>query len=374
MPLNVLHVITGLEVGGAELQLRLLLQHSRHRAEVVTLYNPGTVAEMIEADGGTVRDLGMRRNTEVSAVLRLRNVIRDGGYDVVHTHLYRSCVYGRLAARLAGTPVVVATEHSIGETHIERRRMSRSVRALYLASDACADATIAVSAAVRDRLARWGVPARKIVVIPNGLAADELYFDPAVRDRTRQRFGIPPDAYVLGTMGRLDPTKRVDLTLQATAPLLGERCRLLIVGQGDDRDRLAELAGRLGVSDHVIFAGYQPDGTAMLSALDLFVSSSAQEAFGLSVLEALIHGIPALYTACPALDDIHTDRARAVAGEVTALREEIGKEVVTGHRPREPVAAVVERYGIESVAARIDDMYERLLFRRRPALDGTERR
>ncbi|MQA86501.1 MAG: glycosyltransferase [Streptosporangiales bacterium] len=359
--MRVLHVITGLEVGGAELQLRLLLQHTRHEAGVVTLYNPGTVAEMIEADGTPVRDLGMRRNTEVSAVLRLRDIIRAGRYDVVHTHLYRACVYGRIAARLARTPAVVATEHSIGETHIERRRMSPGVRALYLATDLCSDATIAVSDTVRDRLEKWGVPARKIVVIPNGLDFDGLAFDPAARDRTRRQFGILPDAYVLGTMGRLDSAKRIDLTLEAAAPLLDERCRLLIVGQGDDRERLAGLARTLGVSDHVIFAGYQPDGTAMLCALDLFVSSSAQETFGLSVLEALINGIPALYTACPALDGIQTDRAHGVPGDVVAMREEIGKEVATGHRPREPVGAVTERYGIESVAAQIDDLYERLL-------------
>src|SRR5690349_8818195 len=121
---KVLHVITGLGVGGAELQLRSILQHTRHQSEVVTLYNPGPVAEMISGDGGRVRDLGMTGNTELPALGRLTRLIRDGGYHVVHTHLYRSCIYGRIAARLAGTPVVVTTEHSIGETHLERRRMT----------------------------------------------------------------------------------------------------------------------------------------------------------------------------------------------------------------------------------------------------------
>ncbi|MDQ3825199.1 MAG: glycosyltransferase, partial [Actinomycetota bacterium] len=133
--MKVLHVITGLGVGGAELQLRSILQHTRHQSDVVTLYNPGPVAEMITADGGRVRDLGMTRNTELPALMRLARLIRAGAYDVVHTHLYRSCIYGRLAARMAGTPVVVTTEHSIGETHLERRRMTLGVRALYLGTD-----------------------------------------------------------------------------------------------------------------------------------------------------------------------------------------------------------------------------------------------
>ena len=76
--MKVLHVITGLNVGGAELQLRSILQHTRHDADVITLYNPGPVAEMIRADGTLVRDLGMTRNTEVSALARLYRLIRDG--------------------------------------------------------------------------------------------------------------------------------------------------------------------------------------------------------------------------------------------------------------------------------------------------------
>jgi glycosyltransferase involved in cell wall biosynthesis len=361
---KVLHVITGLAMGGAELQVRSLLQHTRHDAEVLTLYNPGVVAEMIESDGGRVRDLAMTRNSQLPALSRLRAIMRDGRFDVVHTHLYRSCIYGRPAARLARTPVVVTTEHSIGETHIERRRMTLSVRALYLATDLFSTATIAVSETVRDRLVAWGVPDRKITVIPNGLHFDPLAFDPAARARVRREFRIPPEAYVIGVVGRLDPQKRIELTIEAAKPLLGERCKLLVVGQGDDRARLEGIAASLGVADDVIFTGYQPDGTAMLSALDLFVVSSTQETFGLSVLEALANGMPALYTACPALDGIETERARQVEGTVAAMRAEISVEVAAGSRTRETVPAVRERYDIASVAGRVDDLYERLLAQR----------
>ena len=159
--MKVLHVITGLDAGGAELQLSMLAYRSRHKVDVVTLYNPGPVADRIRAAGISVRNLGMRRNTELPALLRLRQIIRDGRYDVVHTHLYRAQVYARPAARLAGTPVVVTTEHSIGETHIERRKMTAGVRTLYLASERFSDATIAVSDIVRERLVRWGVPGRE---------------------------------------------------------------------------------------------------------------------------------------------------------------------------------------------------------------------
>jgi glycosyltransferase involved in cell wall biosynthesis len=359
--MKVLHVITGLDAGGAELQLAMLLRHTRHEADVVTLYNPGPVAEMIREEGTSVRDLGMRSNRELGALVRLRKMIKDGRYDVVHTHLYRTQVYARPAARLAGTPVVLTTEHSIGETHIERRPMTRGVRALYLASERFSDATIAVSDIVRDRLTRWGVPGNKITVVPNGVEVTELSFDEDARQQVREQFGLAPDTYVIGALGRLDPNKRVDLTMEAAKPLLGDKCKFLVIGRGEDQERLEQAAARLGISEHVIFGGYQRDTTAMLAAFDLYVAASLQETFGLSVLEALASGLPVLYTTCPALDGIQTERARQVAGTPEALREEIRKEVEAGPRERVADTKVFAQYGMESVVTRIDDLYEEIL-------------
>jgi glycosyltransferase involved in cell wall biosynthesis len=362
--MKVLHVITGLDAGGAELQLAMLARHTRHDVELVSLYNPGPVAEQIRADGITVTDMGMRKNTDIGTIFDLYRLIRSGGYDVVHAHLYRAQIYARPAARLAGTPVVLTTEHSIGETHIERREMTRSVQALYLASEMFSDATIAVSDVVRDRLVRWGVSSRKIVVIPNGLDPDAFAFDPAARSRTRAQFGIPEDAFVVGALGRLDPNKRVDMAIEAAAPMLGSSCRFLVIGRGEEQARLEEVARRLGVADFVVFGGFQSDSAAMLAAFDLYVACSVQETFGLSVLEALASGLPVLYTTCPALDGIHTDQARQVEGSVGPLGEEIRKELEAGGRPRRVPTEVFEKYGIGSVTEAIDALYEQTLARR----------
>jgi glycosyltransferase involved in cell wall biosynthesis len=361
---KVLHVITGLDAGGAEIQLAMLVGHTRHQADVVTLYNPGPVAERIRAEGTAVRDIGMGRNTDLTALLKLRRIIRDGRYDVVHTHLYRSQIYARPAARLAGVPVVLTTEHSIGETHIERRKMTAGVRALYLASELFSDATIAVSGVVRERLVKWGVPAGKITVIPNGIDAASLAFRPELRQRVRRQFGIGPRTYVIGALGRLDPMKRIDLTMEAAAPVLGDQCKILVIGRGEDQDRLEAAAARLGVTDHVIFGGYQSDTQAMLAAFDLYMSASRQETFGLSVLEALASGLPVLYTTCPALDGIQVGCARQVEGTPAALGEQIRHEVQAGPRSRDADSEVLGHYGMESVARRIDDLYEEILAHR----------
>jgi glycosyltransferase involved in cell wall biosynthesis len=363
--MKVLHVITGLGVGGAEHQLRSILQHTRHESDVVTLYNPGPVADMIRADGGSVRDLGMTSNTQISALLRLHRLIRIGRYDVVHAHLYRSQVYGRPAAWLAATPVIVSTEHSIGETHLERRPMTPGVRALYLGTEFLSDITIAVSPAVRERLLRWGVRDRRMTVIPNGVDMQRVAFDEHARDRVRAEFGIGADAYLIGVLGRLDPNKQFDMVIEAAAPLLGDDVKLIIVGKGNERDHLEQAARDHGVTGQVIFAGERHDVADMLSAMDLFVASSKQETFGLSVLEGLANGLPVLYTACPALDGLTVTRAGQVPQAAAGIRDAMAAELAAGQRPRIAEPAVEKEYSIEAVTARLDDLYEHLAARRR---------
>ncbi len=363
MTMKVLHLITGLGVGGAELQLRSILQYTRHDAEVVTLYNPGPVADMIRADGGRVRSLGMTSNTQITALNELRRMIAHGRYDVVHTHLYRSQIYGRPAAWLAGVPVIVSTEHSIGETHLERRKMTASVRALYLATERMSDMTVAVSETVRERLIAWGVPRRKVAVIPNGVDLTRVEFDLTARGKVRAEFGLAPSDYVIGVLGRLDPTKQFDLVIEAAAPLLGDGRRLLIVGKGDEREHLEEVARSCGVADRVIFAGERHDVAAMLSAMDLFVASSKQETFGLSVLEALANGAPVLYTTCPALEGLDVSQATQVPSSASGIRDAMAVELAAGRRDRAAEPAVEKAYGIQAVTAQIDDLYEELAHR-----------
>jgi glycosyltransferase involved in cell wall biosynthesis len=363
--MKVLHVITGLGVGGAEHQLRSILQHTRHESDVVTLYNPGPVADMIRADGGSVRDLGMTSNTQLSALFRLRRLIRAGRYDVVHAHLYRSQIYGRPAAWLAATPVIVSTEHSIGETHLERRPMTPGVRALYLGTEFLSDITVAVSPAVRDRLLKWGVRDRRMTVIPNGVDTQRVAFDEHARDQVRAEFGIGAGVYLIGVLGRLDPNKQFGMVIEAAAPLLSDTVKLLIVGKGNERAHLEQVARDRGVTGQVIFAGERHDVAAMLSAMDLFVASSKQETFGLSVLEGLANGLPVLYTACPALDGLAVTRAGQVPQAAAGIRAAMAAELAEGRRPRIGEPAVEKEYSIEAVTARLDDLYERLAARRR---------
>ncbi|GAA0589037.1 glycosyltransferase [Actinomadura livida] len=355
---RVLHVITGLEHGGAERQLVLLLRHLPVACEVATLTRTGTLGAQLRAAGVPVHEIGMRHNRDLAALPRLARLIRRGRYDVVHTHLYRACVYGRIAARMAGTPRIVATEHSLGDGHIEGRVPSRGVRILYRATERLGSATVAVSPTVAARLCGWGVRPGRIVVIPNAIDAAGFAFDAARRAATRRRLGIAPDERIVGAVGRLVPTKRFDLLVEAVAPLRG--VRLLLVGTGPERARLERLARDLGATGRVLFAGGTSDVAGALAAMDVLAAPSVQESFGLAVLEGLAAGLPVLYTTCPALDDRppgEAPQARRLPTDARIWSAEL-ERVTRGPRERTPVPPVVARYAIAEQAARLARLYE----------------
>ncbi|MFF8530659.1 glycosyltransferase [Streptomyces sp. SAS_267] len=363
--MKVLHIITGLGVGGAEQQLRLLLRHLPVPCDVVTLTNPGTVAEGLAADGVRVIHLGMSGNRDLAALPRLVKVIRAGRYDLVHTHLYRACVYGRLAARLAGVKGVVATEHSLGDSQMEGRRLGPGVRALYLASERLGTSTVAVSPTVAERLRRWGVPAPRIEVVPNGVDIARLRFDPGLRERTRRRLGLPQDAYVIGGVGRLAPGKRFDVLIGALAGLPDD-CRLLLVGGGMEETALRRAAHDAGVADRVLFAGERPAGgspgadlPSLLGAMDVLASPSPEEAFGLAVVEALAAGLPVLYVSCPAVEDLPPGAARGatrVGGGADSFARALAGVRAEGPAPRSAPEAA-HHYCITRSAAQLMDVY-----------------
>jgi glycosyltransferase involved in cell wall biosynthesis len=307
----------------------------------------------------------MRGNRDLLALPRLVRLIRRGRFDVVHTHLYRACVYGRLAARLAGVRNVVATEHSLGDTRIEGRPITAGVRRLYRATERLGRMTVAVSEPVAARLLRWGVRPERVTVIPNGIDADALAFDADLRDRVRGELGLWPSERVVGAVGRLEPGKRFDVLLRAMA---GLDATLLLVGAGPERAGLEALAARLGLADRIRFAGEVADVRPVLCAMDVLAAPSAAETFGLAVLEALACGLPVVYASCPALEALPPDAAPAAlrgAVDEADLRVELTAALDAAvlaaavHEPgrRDPPPAV-EHYRIDRLAGRMTDLYQ----------------
>ncbi|GAB2614863.1 glycosyl transferase [Paractinoplanes abujensis] len=350
MAVRVLHVISARAGDGAEHQLRLLIRNLPQESEVVTLSPPGPVLARMRADGTAVHEIASSRDLDPAAIVRLRRLTLRGGFDVVHTHLFRASVQGRLAAWLAGVAQVVATEYHLDEG-----------RRTVLAHRGRGRFTIAVSALIAERLRRWGVPGDRVTVIPKALDTGEFGFDAELRDRTRSRLGIAPGTPVIGGLGRLEPRKRFDVLIRAVAEVPG--AVLLLVGDGSARRGLERLAAIEGVADRVLFAGPVRHARAMFCAMDVF-ASPGRETFGLVVLEAIAAGLPALYATCEALADKSISGAerltphdpeslpRKLRAEVLCLAERAGGRLA----PR----SAGDRYDAERMAAEVGDLYERV--------------
>lgn len=357
--MRVLHIITGLGLGGAEHQLVLQVRHLPIQCEVATLTNPGIVASQLRAQGVRVHELNMRGNRDIAVLPRMVRLIRRRRYDIVHTHLYRAGIYGRIAARLARVSAVVATEHSLGEHSIEGRPKTPGVRRLYLVTERLGSTTIAVSDAVEARLRRWGVPSSRISIIPNAIDASAFAFDMQRRIEARRLLGLAREDFVVGAVGRLVPSKRFDLLIKAFAK--NRQGRLLIVGDGSQRGTLQRIAEELDVSSRVIFAGPRNDVPELLSAIDVFAAPSTEETFGLGVLEALASGLPVLYTTCPAIDALApcaAPGAQRVEPNLAAWRDALARSFRNGQR-RLPSPHAVQHYDIAGTTTELMRLYRK---------------
>lgn len=374
--LRVVHVITALGTGGAERQVEYLVRDHRHDAEVICLYEAGLVAGTVRAGGVPVTVLGMVGWRKPLAVARLVRELRRRRPDVVHVHLLSAQLWAIPAARVARVPVVVSTEHSLMTDTIEGRPASRRLRAVYLGLAALASCTVAVSELTAERVRAWGVPARSVVVVENGIDLGASAFDPEGRRQTRAELGVDPGTVVVGAIGRLEPVKRLDVLLDAVAPQVrAGSVQVLIAGEGSLRPQLEEQVRRLGLTGRVHLIGARVDLRPVLAAMDVFVSPSANETFGMAVVEAAANGLPLVYGECPALDELRGDPVGAGSVRLPPdaspeAEQRLIADAVAAARPREVgrrVPAELEsRYGIGVLQEAVDAVYRFLLAGRRP--------
>lgn len=371
--LRVVHVVATLTAGGAERQLEMLASHSRHESTVIALYGTGGIAEGMRRHGLRVEELQVSGWRKALAPLALARELRRIHPDVVHVHLLSAQLLGIPAARLAGVPLVVSTEHSLMEDSIEGRPLTWWLHTGYRVLERLASHTIAVSEVTADRLRRWGVRRDRISVADLGVDLEAVAFDPAGRAAVRRELGIEPATSVIGVVGRLDPVKRTDVALRACAPQLRTGSVLVVAGAGPLLTELRALAAELGVAEQVRWLGSRDDMGAVLSAMDLLVSASADETFGMAVVEAVASGLPVVHATCPALEELaeplgHVVKVAATgdpAADTRTIARAVGDRLGSTGQERWPApGALVRAYGAQAAADRVDDVYDALLPRR----------
>jgi sugar transferase (PEP-CTERM/EpsH1 system associated) len=289
------HVVHSLEVGGLEnivLNLVAGLDPARFDSVIFCLETTGDLAGDARVGPRPVVLLNKRRGVDWRLWIRMARSFRKYRVDVVHCHNYGPLVYGSVGGRLARARKVVYTSH--GPEASARRGQGRILR-LGLVDD-----MIAISEHVRRvAIEESAVDPSRIKTIYNGV--DLTAFSRrsrAVRERVRSELGVGAGDPVVGVVARLTEEKDHATLLRAFARVLARHAcaRLLLVGDGELRGRLAAQSAELGVDASVSFLGTRADVGDLLSAFDVFVLPSKLEGLGITLLEAMAAGLPSVGT------------------------------------------------------------------------------
>jgi len=354
-------VVEGLysfQIGGSErlgAELALAFTARGYRVAVVSFYDAaGPMRDLLEARG--VRCVGFdfhgrRRIGRPWLQWRMYGWFASERPHAVHfQHALTLNLAGR-AARLAGVPSIVMTEHADEALRGQPRYRHNSAR-----SCARADGVTTVHAELADFFAReLAVPRTKLRVIRNGVAVPAAI---GAEERSRRRWQVraTPADFVFMFIGRLHPDKDLPVLLQAAALLVrehGPRFRVALLGDGPERAALEERARAAGLGDVVVFAGARSDARELLAGADAFVMTSRTEGLPMALLEAMAQGLPCIATAVGGIPEVLEGGAglcipaRDPSATAAAMGRLLGDEPLRQSLGAAALARVRDRYDFE---------------------------
>jgi len=301
---------------------------------------------------------------------RLARLFRRRPVDLLHTN-NTGCEESPVAARLAGIPRVLGTFHVDSKYDLSGVRSGLGHRALECLSNRCLHRAIAVSEATKeDWVQRTGLPADRVVTIPNGVDPDAFRRRVGTAE-ARARLGLPGDGTLLiGGIGRLDEAKGFADLIEAVALLTGDHPGLVlaIAGDGPLRPSLTAKAAALGIADRVRFLGFQRDVGAVLEALDVFVLSSLCEAIGYALLEAMAMSLPTIGTRVGGVPEVIVEgmtgslvAARDPQALAAALRPLLASPELRGRMGQSGRERVIEHFNVRETVRQTIEVYRQEL-------------
>jgi glycosyltransferase involved in cell wall biosynthesis len=284
---------------GGQNQALLLLRGLRargHQAELVAAQQ-SALGERAAASGVPVHFVS-RGMLRLPAAWKIRELLRSGGFDLVHANEAHAATAAWLAGTHRRVPLVISRRvgYPIGKSRLARARYAAAVR------------IVANSKWVADQAAASGAPPETLTVVYEG-AEIPPRLTSGQRQAARQRWGIPGEAPLLGCVGVLLPDKGQEWLIRALAETRKEfpTAKLLLAGDGPCRTQLESQARELGLTDAVIFAGFVKDVQSVYAALDVFLLPSFFEALNNSLLAAMAYEIPSIAFHRGALGEIIED-------------------------------------------------------------------
>ena len=363
MRLKVCLIIPTLVKGGAEKQLTLLatgLDRAKFECHVIVLTHSGPYEAELRAHGVQVHVIGKRGKLDPTAFWRLVRTLKVLQPDVVHTWLFAANSYGRLAARRAGVPVIMAGERSVDPWK----------QWWNLAVDRCllkfTDTIITNTRAVAEFYVQHGIAADRFTVIANAVVPPLI--EPLTRAQVFERLKLPPRGALVGAIGRLWKQKGYR-ELIWSAELLRVAVKdvcVVIIGDGPERDPLLHYRDQVGADEAVRFVGERSDTLELMTGFDLLWNGSLYEGQSNTILEAMACGVPVVASDIPGTRDL-------VIHDLTGLLYPLGDvgnlTRITGQLLREPerraamgAAAknrIAEHFSLTSMVSQHAELYVR---------------
>jgi glycosyltransferase involved in cell wall biosynthesis len=386
-PTRVLHAITRLIVGGAQentLFTAARLDPRRFEVDVVSGPQTGSEGSLIEearAQGipltilpDLVRQVSPAHDAR--ALQALTRHMRQGNYDIVHTHSSKAGILGRLAARRAGVPIIVHTVHGWSFHDY----MSTATRLVYILLERWmarfTDALIVVAEKDIEKGLKAGIGQRdQYHLIRSAIPLEE--FDPRQVDikAMRNKLGLPPEAPVVGTIGRFSEQKN-PLDWVRVAGIIGKEqpeARFLLVGDGPLRPQVEALLAQEGLSNRAILTGLRRDTPGLLEAMDVFLLTSLWEGLPRTIPEAQAMGLPVIANRTDGVAEAIQDGIsgylcrpgdlQGTAERVLALLDDPVLRAEMGARGRE---AVSTEFDLNVMIRKIEGLYKDLLSKTKP--------
>lgn len=306
-PLKILQISHDLRAGGLQrvvIDLAQGLRRLGHDAHICSLRGPGPLEEEVRGRGIPLWIMPWpEKGADRLLFLKVLRLLRQGRYDVVHTHNTQAFLDGGLAALLARAPVRIHTDHARPfPDKLRYMAMERIMSHAYRK-------VVGVSGHTADNLRRYeGISPRRLAVVENGI--DGGWYR-AARDRVdaadaRRRAGLDGFRRVFGLGVRLEEQKGIRFLLEAMPAVLERHpdIALAVAGTGSLETSLREQARALGVADNVRFLGSYPELTSFYPLIDYFVLPSLWEGLPLCLLEAMSLGLPIISTRVGGVDGL----------------------------------------------------------------------
>ncbi|MEP6957125.1 MAG: glycosyltransferase [Nitrospirota bacterium] len=299
--IRIVHVISDLDTGGAEMMLAKLvgaMDRTRFSNTVISLIDEGQLGEQIETSGVAVHTLGMKRGRpDMFALPRLIRLFRTLNPTIVQSWLYHADLLSTLAVKFSGSPTLV---WNVRCSDMELKRYSsltRKVQRVLAWWSATPAAVIVNSEAGKQQHERLGYRPRRWEVIPNGFDTQHFHPDSSLRLSLRKEWHIQEGGVIIALVARVDPMKDHAAFLEAAQQVARARQNVCFLLVGKGTQTLAASVAAKGLTDRVRILGYRGDIEGLLPGVDMLCLSSAfGEGFPNVLGEAMACGIPCVST------------------------------------------------------------------------------